>query len=297
MYCSKCGVQNSEGATHCVNCGSVLMDVPSEPVTGQVPSGYAVSPPKTYGLAVAAFVMGLLSMTCILWPLLALPAIICAIIALVKIGNSNGRLKGTGLAVTGLVIPAVFLLVVPILMAILMPALSRVKHIAQRTVCATNLRGLSVAMVVYTNDYDDTFPAENWCDLLIEKADVSPKSFVCPESDAVEGESAYALNENIAGMNNGEMPPDIVMFFETDKGKEPGPRDTPITVRRFNEFLNEHGMGYDPGTRVYKDRFNQLGGPDDVVIRHDGGCNFAFADGHTEFVAEDRIPTLKWTAE
>ena len=28
MYCSKCGVQNSDGATQCVNCGSVLMDTP-----------------------------------------------------------------------------------------------------------------------------------------------------------------------------------------------------------------------------------------------------------------------------
>jgi prepilin-type processing-associated H-X9-DG protein len=297
MYCPKCGVQNSEGATHCVNCDSVLMDVPSEPVTGQVPPGYAVSPPKTYGLAVAAFVMGLLSMTCILWPLLALPAIICAIIALVKIGNSNGQLKGTGLAIAGLIIPAVFLFIVPILMAILMPALSQVKHVAQRTVCATNLRGLAVAMTVYANDYDDTLPAEDWCDLLIEKADVSPKSFVCPDSDAVEGESSYALNENLAGMNSKKMPPDVVLFFETDKGKEPDPRDTSIKSRRYFECYRV----YDDNTLVYKNRFNQLGGPDDVVLRHKEcgrpGCNVAFVDGHVEFVTENRIPDLKWTIE
>ena len=54
MICSKCGVQNSDGSTHCVNCGSVLMDVPVEPVPGQVPSTVVSVQPKTCGLAVAA---------------------------------------------------------------------------------------------------------------------------------------------------------------------------------------------------------------------------------------------------
>ena len=184
MYCSKCGVQNSDGATQCVNCGGVLMDTPQQAEVQPVP--VAVAEPKTSGLAIAAFVMGLLSMTCILWPFLGLPAIVCGIISLVKIGNSKGQLKGTGLAVAGLVIPAVLTLVVPMVLAIMMPALSRTKKIAQRVVCATNLKGLSVAMMVYANDYDGALPTENWCDLFVEEVDVSPKSFVCPDSDAIE---------------------------------------------------------------------------------------------------------------
>ena len=302
MYCSKCGVQNSDGATHCANCGSVLMDVSQSPLTGGQPQTQAAPvAPQTCGMAVASMIFGILSMLCITWPICGPLAIIFGVIALIKIGDSKGRLKGTGMAVTGLIIPAVFIVVGPILMAILMPALSQTKRIAQRVVCGTNLKGLSTAMIVYINDYEDQLPTEHWCDLLIEEADVSPQSFLCPDSDVIEGESAYAMNENIAGMNSRQMSANVVLIFETDKGKEPGPRDTPLSSRRCFEYLDEHGMYYDPGTLVYKDRFNQLGGPDDLVLRHDSngrsGCNITFVDGHTEFVTEDRITDLKWMAE
>ena len=235
------------------------MDV-VEPGADQVQPAVMQTAPKTCGLAVAAFVMGLLSMTCILWPLLALPAIICGIIALVKISKSNGQLRGTGFAVTGLVIPAVLTIILPLFLAIMMPALSQTRKIAQRVVCGTNLKGLSTAMMVYANDYDDRLPTENWCDLLIEEADVSPKSLICPEADTIEGESSYAMNKHIAGKKLRDLPADIVLFFESDLG------------------------------------WNTVGGPEDLVLRH-CGCNIGFADGHVEFVTEDRIADLKWTVE
>ena len=264
MYCSKCGVQNSEGSTHCTNCGSILMDIPSQQPVGVPAVPVMGAEPKTCGLAITTFVLGLLCMTCILWPLLALPAIICGIIALVKISKSNGQLKGSGFAIAGLVIPVVFTLIMPILAAILIPALSQAKMAAQRVVCATNLKALSTAMIVYMNDYDDQYPTpEQWCDLLIEKADVSPKSFQCPLDP--EGTFSYAINENLSKLEPGQVSPQMVAIFEADLGR------------------------------------NGVGGLDDVVLRHDQhgktGCNIAFADGHIEFVSEDRIPDLQWTAE
>ena len=180
--------------------------------------------------------------------------------------------------------------------AILMPALSKSKTIAQRVVCGTNLKGLSTAMMVYCNDYDDILPTENWCDLLIEEADVSPKSFVCPQSDAIEGESSYALNKNVAGKDIGKLSSQVVLLFETDKGIE-GTRSTSVFTRRHHQTLDI----YDEDTMVYKDRFNQLGGPEDVALHHNDngqqGCNIVFADGHTEYVTKDRVPELQWTAE
>ena len=267
MYCSKCDVQNSEGSTHCVNCGSILMDAPSQPVAGQGQPIAIQAEPKTSGLAIAAFVMGLLSITCILWPFLVVPAIICAIIALIKIGKSNGQLKGKGLAITGLVIPSVMTLLIPViamLLAIMMPALAQTRKIAQRVVCGTNLKGLSTAMTVYANDYSDQYPMpEQWCDLLIQEADVSPKSFQCPLDP--EGSFSYAINENLYKIEPDKVPPQMVVLFEADLGR------------------------------------NVAGGLDDIVLRHEQngqlGCNITFAGGHTEFVTEDRIVNLKWTAE
>ena len=127
MYCSKCGIQNSDGSTHCVNCGSVLMDVSPEQQMGAHAVPVMDIEPKTSRLAITSFVMGLLCMTCVLWPILVFPAIICGIIALVKISNNKLCLKGTGYAVTGIAIPAVMIILIPIfamLLAILMPALA-----------------------------------------------------------------------------------------------------------------------------------------------------------------------------
>jgi len=104
----------------------------------------------------------------------------------------------------------VVIAIIAMLLAILMPALNKVKKIAQRVVCGTNLKGLGTAHVVYANDYEDDFVVQgqgfnhDWdyftygwqattcmiaegteltvgasLYLLVREADVSPKSFVC----------------------------------------------------------------------------------------------------------------------
>jgi prepilin-type processing-associated H-X9-DG protein len=246
---------------------------------------------KTSRLAIASFVMSLLSMTIILF-LLGIPAIICGIVSLIRIKKNDGKLKGTGLAVSGIAISTIF----AILLAIFMPALGKVGPIAQRVVCGTNLKALATGMYVYVYDYEGMLPTEAWCDLLIEEADNSPRSFVCQDSGAIEGESSYGMNKFIAGMKLDDLPSNIVLFFETDMGLENGPRNTSIEDRRFtrHEFMEGY---YDKDALVYKNRFNQFGGPEDLLVRHKGGCNIAFADGHVEFITEDRIDDLKWTME
>jgi prepilin-type processing-associated H-X9-DG protein len=105
----------------------------------------------------------------------------------------------------------VVIAIIAMLLAILMPALSKVKKIAQRVICGTNLKGLGTAQMVYAQDYNDDYTVQsgrgkhawgwytpgfqaegkNWSNdssitigaslyLLVREADVSPKSFVCP---------------------------------------------------------------------------------------------------------------------
>ena len=110
----------------------------------------------------------------------------------------------------------VVIAIIALLMGILMPALSRVRQIAFRMVCGTNLSGIGKAMLIYSNDYDDEFPRAggrdsqwssalpNWLAdnrfaayglgangsggqatitssfyLLVKYAEVTPKSFIC----------------------------------------------------------------------------------------------------------------------
>lgn len=252
MYCSKCGTENDDGRELCGSCGEKLMVKTSQAGIDVKASGYAIT----------ALVLGILSLCTGM--LTALPAMIFGIVALVKIAKSNGQLKGNGMAIAGIAVPAVFgLLVLPMTLAILMPALSKTKSMAQRLVCKTNLTGLAVAMAVYANDNDDKFlTGDKWNDLLVSEVDVDPKSYRC--KGAQEGPCNYAMNENLAGKGiNVPIPAQTVVLFESRPG------------------------------------WNQVGGVDDVnVDNHRGeGCNILFADGHVEFVKLEKICSLKWTVE
>ena len=124
----------------------------------------------------------------------------------------------------------VVIAIIALLMGILMPALARVRQIAFRMVCGTNLSGIGKAMLIYANDYEDELPRsggrssqwnnaiQNWealdrytaygvnptdgsggnvsissCFyLLVKYSEVTTKSFVC-KSDS--GTSPFKLSE------------------------------------------------------------------------------------------------------
>ena len=48
--------------------------------------------------------------------------------------------------------------IIALLMAILMPALAKVRSIAFRMTCGTNLAGIGKATLIYANDYEEEFP-------------------------------------------------------------------------------------------------------------------------------------------
>jgi uncharacterized paraquat-inducible protein A len=96
MYCPKCGLENREDEKLCISCGTVLPVIPDLP-----PEIF-----KTSRLAVWSFVLSLFGLFTFM--VTAMPAIICGIVSLVKISKSNGRLKGKGYAITGIVLPFVY---------------------------------------------------------------------------------------------------------------------------------------------------------------------------------------------
>ncbi|MHC4684630.1 MAG: DUF4190 domain-containing protein, partial [Planctomycetota bacterium] len=95
MYCPKCGTENPDDAQLCRSCSWVLT---STSTTAPAPDA------KTSGLAITALVLGILSFFTFF--ITAIPAIIVGIVGLVKIEKSGGKLKGNGLAIAGIAVPA-----------------------------------------------------------------------------------------------------------------------------------------------------------------------------------------------
>lgn len=165
---------------------------------------------------------------------------------------------------------------------------------ACRVVFGTNLSGLAKAVLVYANDDPPQRipPGDKWCDILIQHDFVTLKQFVHRRSDSVEGESDVAMNVNAAGRSISELPHDMVLFFETDFGRVVGRRKALAKDRAFYKFA----PCVDPNRKVYKKRWNQVGGPEILTTGHNRGqgCNVAFVDTSVKFVRTADLPKLKW---
>ncbi|MGB2806381.1 MAG: hypothetical protein WBC22_01465 [Sedimentisphaerales bacterium] len=164
----------------------------------------------------------------------------------------KGQLKGKRLVIGTMLINII------IAAGVVGVALLIVRPIFHRMSCGTNMGGLGAALKIYANDFDDKYPTpEKWCDLLIEHAEVTEKSFVCPA--AKDGRGHYAINPNCEP----NSPPDVVLLFETQGG------------------WNQYGG---PDLLTGERHIGK-------------GCCILFNDRHVQFVEKKRFGKLKWKAE
>jgi type II secretory pathway pseudopilin PulG len=109
---------------------------------------------RTSGAAIASFVLALLGFCLSVFT--GIPAVICGIVALINIGASNGRLRGKGLAIAGIVLPCMQLVLIPflgILVALLLPAIQAARSTAQRLESQNRMRQTGLAMATYADTY------------------------------------------------------------------------------------------------------------------------------------------------
>ena len=166
-------------------------------------------------------------------------------------------------------------------------------------ICGTYLSGLGKALTIYSYENNDLFPdTDKWCDILILHQEVGPKSLICRDSDAIAGESSYAMNANLSGKTYLDISNDTVVLFETDYGRY-GKRNVPTKERFFyqeilkteeNKFLDR------PDRKVYKDRWNQAGGPELLTAEHHNGegAIILFNNGSVQFIEKEDFNDLNW---
>jgi hypothetical protein len=227
----------------------------SSSATPPILSTASSQPVTTSGLAIASLVLGFLGFpTC---GVTAMVGLILGIISINQINKSNGMISGRGIALTGTIVSAVFLLMIPFGAAILLPALARAKSRAVEINCVNNTRQLAMTALIYAGAHTNQLPAaSNWCECLMPFA-ASTNILQCPATNEPCG---YAFNTNLSGMNIGRINPRTVLFFESDAG------------------------------------WDASGGPEVMIQqpRHSRDFVVVFVDGHTEMINAARLDQLRW---
>ena len=99
----------------------------------------SLRPIETSGKAMASLILGLCSLR-VSACLTGVPAIVLGIMGLSDINNPKKRVKGSGMATTGIVLGCLtsFLFVPVILIALLLPAVQAAREAARRAMCTNN---------------------------------------------------------------------------------------------------------------------------------------------------------------
>jgi type IV pilus assembly protein PilA len=158
MFCEKCGAVAPDGSQFCNHCGhSFSSSVQPPPVATAVPPPTQVVPPAadapTSGKALASMISGIFGL---LFFFPAIAAIILGHISRSEIRESNGRLRGGGMAVAGLVMGyGVFLLIpfILILAAIAIPNLLRARIAANESSAVASIRKINTAERAYRAEF------------------------------------------------------------------------------------------------------------------------------------------------
>ena len=207
----------------------------------------------------------------------------------------------------------VVIAIIAILAAILFPVFARAREKARQTSCLSNLKQIGLGCMMYTQDYDETYPpglvgspgagqgpvtqspyfTDNKTTADITYPYVkNVQIYRCPSSPSTSGYSGnYGFNrricpdtrsETVRKMAEVHSPAEKIMCLDAG----------PYMGAEYYLTSPTGSFWYYPGTAMGRDPaslspypLTDFGASDFVNGRHNGGLNIAFADGHAKWVS------------
>ncbi len=219
----------------------------------------------------------------------------------------------------------VVIAIIAILAAILFPVFAQAREKARAASCLSNIKQLSLGAVMYKQDYDER-PVPAWAGYATDQWNVTARVwwagllfpytknyniYICPSSSQNSvlgyntagwaGDSTFRAEAGI-GLNwyvptGSSMPctdsgiwlqiadatvgrpAEFINWLETGYGSVGGP----------NPRLNECGVSWSPTWQSWRDQTKTTNGFYFGMVRHSGGMNVGFYDGHAKFMKPDAM--------
>jgi type II secretory pathway pseudopilin PulG len=196
---------------------SSVLNQAAPPAIPPVPPPFVAPEPRLQeegrpGTAIASLICGILSL--VLACLTGIPAIVLGVLAIKKIGKSNGALGGRGMAIAGLVLGSVGTMItgIAILAGLAVPSFNAVKEKGRMMQAATNARMIVIAMKTYAGDHAGQYPDAEKSDIPQTSNDAFRFLF---KAGLIEDERLFtAPNSPYQGDNNIGTPPNFAKALE-----------------------------------------------------------------------------------
>ncbi len=225
--------------------------------------------------------------------------------------NRKGAIRRAHRAFT-LIELLVVIAIIALLMAVLMPALQRVKKQAKTVLCQANLKQWGIVWAMYTDENNSKFPdymANDWMQKLLDYYSNTEKLLYCPMATKTQAEGApvrysalpsgrgsYTLNEWVYDSDDTSDGRKLTDYWRNTNHK--GLSNAPVMADGAwradgQPFPTDNPPSYDgePRTGV-----GTSGNEMRIfcIDRHDGTVNVLFMDWTTRKIGLKELWTLKW---
>jgi prepilin-type processing-associated H-X9-DG protein len=215
--------------------------------------------------------------------------------------------------------------IIAILAAILFPVFAQAREKARASTCLSNQKQIGLAISMYAQDYDESFPTaitldpntntDTWWEdrvaPYVKSSDVGG-IMTCPSGPSRA--YAYSLNGSLSGRGMASVPAPAALVLTGDGAQVPQLAKKPENLPRACPYFNYSMTGWE-SLWVPAPNFKSAKGDPNAVIdpalpdedtnkaigllrsRHQEGGNFSYVDGHTRFVRKGAFRLKDWVPE